>query len=109
MPSTVVPARPLIRSSGGKSGFRTASSWPTSRSTLKAKVRPSTSSTANGRGPGGASDGRPNNFASEYARTSCPITASERASKPSPPRAERSYSVVTTTRAMGRPYISPPT
>ena len=50
MPSTVVPASPLMRSSGGKSGLSTASSCPTSRSTLRAKVIPSTSSTANGRG-----------------------------------------------------------
>src|SRR5438270_4559233 len=108
-PSTVVPARPLIRSIGGKRGFKTASSCPTSRSTESAKVMPSTSSTANGRGPGGASDGSPNSFASEYARTSCPITASDLASNPSPPRAERSYSVVATTRLIGNPYSSPPT
>src|SRR5438128_108007 len=108
-PRTVVPASPLIRSIGAKSGFSTASSWPTSRSTESAKVMPSTSSTANGRGPGGASDGSPNSFASEYARTSCPITASDLASNPSPPRAERSYSVVATTRLIGNPYSSPPT
>src|SRR5438105_9218891 len=109
LPSTVVPANPLIRSMGAKSGFSTASSWPTSRSTESAKVMPSTSSTANGRGPGGASDGSPNSFASEYARTSCPITASDLASNPSPPRAERSYSVVATTPLIGNSYSSPPT
>src|SRR2546427_2988547 len=109
LPSTVVPARPLIRSIGGKSGFKTASSCPTSRSTESAKVIPSTSSTANGRGPGGASEGSPKSFASEYARTSWPMTASDRASNPSPPRAERSYSVVATMRVIGSPYSSPPT
>src|SRR5712664_1822127 len=65
LPRTVVPARPRTRSSGGKSGLRTASSCPTSRSTESAKVMPSTSRTANGLGPGGASEGSPKSLARE--------------------------------------------
>src|SRR5216684_1031440 len=109
LPSTVMPASPRTRSSGGKSGLSTDSSWPTSRSTETAKRSPSTSITTNGRGPGGARDGSPKSLARPYARTSSPITTSERASKPSPPRADRSYSVVSSTRCSGTPYSSPPT
>src|SRR2546427_4883817 len=61
-PSTVVPARPLIRSIGGERGLGAPSPFPTHRSPANGKVSPCPPRTAKGPGPRGRGRGRADNL-----------------------------------------------